>query len=364
MPPQRTPLQELFGEHNKNHEFSPYQRGMLAAARAMGHRTTWISKQLHTPESSIRTTLSRAPLRNEGRSQLRSGRPKVLSDQDQRHILRIVRNNPKFTYQEVREATGVTCCARTLSRFLDTYNIKKWRAAGRPELREEHVAIRLAWALEHVDWTEAQWAKVIWSDECSAERGKGEGREWVFRTPCQKWDPGMIQPYKKGKDISIMVWAGFSGKRGRSPLHVMIRDPLSKRGGYSADSYLEVLEENIPKVWRRGMLFMQDNAPIHTAIKVRDWFTQKRVNMIDWPPYSPDLNPIEHLWFHLKAMVLRLYPELSELRGNIDYIREKLGQALQEAWKALPQSLFDNVLGSMKRRCEAVIQAEGWHTKY
>ena len=279
MPPQRTPLQELFGEHVRNREYSPYQRGMLAAAKAMGSKTATISRLFSTPESSIRNTLARAQLYNDGRSQLRTGRPKCLSDIDKRHILRVVRANPKCTYKDVIEATGVTCHARTLSRLLDVYNIKKWRAAGRPELSAQHAAIRLAWALEHVNWTGQQWAKVVWSDECSAERGKGELREWVFRTPCQKWDPDMVQPYKKGRDISVMVWAGFSGKHGRSPLHVMVRDLEAKRGGYSVNSYLEVSEENIPIIYRRSMWFMQDNAPIHTVSKVKDWFKAKRVNV-------------------------------------------------------------------------------------
>jgi hypothetical protein len=37
------------------------------------------------------------------------------------------------------------------------------------------------------------------------ERGKGKKQEWVFRTPQQKWDKEMIQPVKKGKDVSVMV---------------------------------------------------------------------------------------------------------------------------------------------------------------
>ena len=45
----------------------------------------------------------------------------------------------------------------------------------------------------------------MWSDECSVERGTGKNREWVFRTPVQKWDREMIETYKKGKDISVMV---------------------------------------------------------------------------------------------------------------------------------------------------------------
>jgi transposase len=41
---------------------------------------------------------------------------------------------------------------------------------------------------------------------------------------------------------------------------------------------------------------MQDNASIHTAKKVKDWFMGNGIITTDWPPYSPDLNPIEHAW--------------------------------------------------------------------
>lgn len=108
----------------------------------------------------------------------------------------------------------------------------------------------------------------------------------------------MIQPYKKGKGVSIMVWVGFCG-RDRTNLHRMTRDSMAPRGGYSASSYVEVLEENIPTIYESGLLFMQDNASIHTARKVREWFEETGIDVLEWPPYSSDLNPIEHLWFDL-----------------------------------------------------------------
>jgi transposase len=40
---------------------------------------------------------------------------------------------------------------------------------------------------------------------------------------------------------------------------------------------------------------MQDNAPIHTARVVKEWFEMNGIDTIDWPPYSLDLNPIEHI---------------------------------------------------------------------
>ena len=95
----------------------------------------------------------------------------------------------------------------------------------------------------------------MWSDECLVERGKGKSREWCFRTPEQKWSKEMIQTYSKGKDISIMVQACFWGA-GRSDLYLLDRDFKLKKHGYSANSYLEVLEDQLPKCWELGLIFM------------------------------------------------------------------------------------------------------------
>jgi len=108
---------------------------------------------------------------------------------------------------------------------------------------------------------------------------------------------------------------------------------------------------------------MQDNAPIHTAQKVKDWFKEQRIHLTDWPPYSPDLNPIEHVWWHLKLQVQKLHPELLD-QGNSEQALKNLSEACKEAWNALPDSLFESLIESMPRRVQACIEANGWHTKY
>jgi transposase len=55
---------------------------------------------------------------------------------------------------------------------------------------------------------------------------------------------------------------------------------------------------------------MHNNALIHTAHLIREWLQEHRLDVIDWPPYSPDLNPIENLWALLKAEMYRLFPGL------------------------------------------------------
>lgn len=71
----------------------------------------------------------------------------------------------------------------------------------------------------------------------------------------------------------------------------MNRDETGEKNGYTVNSYLDVLEEQISICCESGL---QDNARIHTANKMK-WFEENAIALIDWPPYSPDMNPIEHL---------------------------------------------------------------------
>jgi len=108
---------------------------------------------------------------------------------------------------------------------------------------------------------------------------------------------------------------------------------------------------------------MQDNAPIHIAKIIYAFLDENAIPYIEWPPYSPDLNPIEHIWHWMKRIVLERHPELSEM-GNTQDAYKALGEALIEAWDELDISLFAALGDSMPKRVKAVIDAEGWHTKY
>jgi hypothetical protein len=164
-----------------------------------------------------------------------------------------------------------------------------------------------------------------------------------------------------------MVWGAFWDV-GRSNCYIMDRDFESKKHGYSANSYLEVLEAEVEPMFEEldeGYLFMQDNASIHKAHKVMAWFTARGITIItDWPPYSPDLNPIKHIWWHLKVRVYEMFPDVARDKSESEHARQRLESCIQAAWDTLDKGLFDNLGQSMHDRCEAVIAAKGWHTKY
>jgi hypothetical protein len=215
-----------------------------------------------------------------------------------RRLLRIIRSNPKIIYRDLRIQLGLltkSVSKATLYREIKAHGITNWIAKKRPFLNPEVVAKRLKWAKEHEHWTAAEWKRFLWSDECSVERGSGVRRQWVFRIPAQKWDKEMIQPYNKGKNKTVMVWACFNGDGRKSDLVFMPGDPDAPRGGVSAAVYVEIIEEQLPFLWEPGLLFMQDGAGIHRAKILKASLLEMGIDVVDWPPYSPDMNPIEHV---------------------------------------------------------------------
>ncbi len=104
---------------------------------------------------------------------------------------------------------------------------------------------------------------------------------------------------------------------------------------------------------------MHDNAAIHTAKKVKRWFDENGIDVMKWPPYSPDLNPIEHLWFPLKKGVYDVRPDIDTLTGGDDTIRDELFQALKEAWPMIDDETMKRLIESMPRRIQACINSEG-----
>ena len=107
----------------------------------------------------------------------------------------------------------------------------------------------------------------------------------------------------------------------------MERDVLARKEGYSAQSYIQALEEGLMPVYKPLDIYQMDNAPIHMLNLIKEWLETHGIWTLDFPPYSPNLNPIKYLWLVLKRKILKLYLELKQM-GQSKEDLERLIKAL------------------------------------
>jgi len=131
-------------------------------------------------------------------------------------------------------------------------------------------------------------------------------------------------------------------------------------GRMNSNTYLAMLESNLVpflhKYHRLKFKFQQDNASIHVSAVSKQWFAAKKIDLLDWPAKSPDLNIIENVWSILARDVYdnaRQFNNVSELKT-----------AIEGAWGRLTVEKLKKLYDSCHRRIISVIQRHGNTTPY
>jgi hypothetical protein len=212
----------------------------------------------------------------------------------------------------------------------------------------------LEFAKRHKDWTVEDWRSVIGTDESTFEVGKSYGSVHVRQTAKEKYQSDCLVASHKSGRSSVMIWGGFYAG---TKLDLVV---LSS-GRMNAESYINQVckpvigpfFENSPEA--RGLILMEDNAPIHTAKLTSSWRDERDIVKLIWPPQSPDLNPIENLWSDLKHTVSATDP-IPTLKN--------MSTIISNAWKAIPSEKLEHLVSSMPDRIKAVLEAKGKSTRW
>ncbi|GFT06506.1 transposable element Tcb2 transposase [Trichonephila clavipes] len=191
--------------------------------------------------------------------------------QDLRQIYRpISKRNRRTTAQQVANqflaASGKQISRKTVARRLRGGGLYARRPVCVP-LTRQHRTARLQWCREHHNWTEQDWACVLYSDESRFSLSSDCRRQLIWRESGIAYRPENIQEKDRYPTCSIMVWAGIM-INGRTRLHVVAN------GTMTGQRYIdEVLLPHV-RLFRGAVedkfVFMDDNATCHRTLAVQD----------------------------------------------------------------------------------------------
>ena len=209
----------------------------------------------------------------------------------------------------------------------------------------------MLWANQHQAWTlRNHWPHVWFSDESRFLLQRHDGRRRVYRRRGERYAAPCVDEAPPHGGGGVTVWGAISNT-GRSQL-------VWVQGNLTAAQYIQdILQPHVlPLMGTPGAVFQQDNARPHTAHITVAYFNNQNIRTLPWPSLSPDLSPIEHLWDELdRRLRVRNVPPATP---------DELFAVLQEDWETIPRQTIQHLIASMPRRCRAVIQANGGHTRY
>jgi hypothetical protein len=233
-------------------------------------------------------------------------------------------------------------------------NLKAVVKVKRPLLASRHIKAQYEFAIKYQHWTEEDWCRVIFSDETKINRLGSDGRLWVWKRPGSALTQQHVNGTVKFGGGSLMIWGCMTmhGVGYMCQIH----------GRMDGEMYRQILEDYLFQTVdyygmdRERFVFQQDNDPKHTCKLAKDWIKDHQVEVLDWPAQSPDLNPIEHLWWELKRR-LGSNPEAPTSMGE-------LWERVEKEWEDIPKEKCLELIKSMPRRVAAVLKAKGGYTKY
>ena len=181
---------------------------------------------------------------------------------------------------------------------------------------------RLHFAKTYLEKPLGHWNEFLWSDETKFNLFVSDGKMMIWRTTKEEMDPKCTVPTIEHGGESVICW-GCISSAGVGKL-VFIDSNMT------GEMYRRILENHLLDSVKmlsltNEWIFQHDNDPKHRAAIVTSWLDGNKINRINWSSFSPDLNPIEHLWDEVERRMKKTSPR------NVTESKE----CLMKTWKSI-----------------------------
>ncbi|GFY32154.1 transposable element Tcb1 transposase [Trichonephila clavipes] len=294
---------------SSRHHIVDFKRGRIIGKIEEGRKITDVAREFDIAHSVVSRLWKSFKTTGMCSKRHGGGRVRSTTPAEDTYIVLSAKRNRRTTAQQVANqflaASGKQISRKTVARRLRGGGLYARRPVGCVPLTRQHRTARLQWCREHHNWTEQDWACVMFSDESRFSLSSDCRRQLIWRESGTAYRPENIQEKDLYPTCSIMVGAAIMIK-GRTGLHAVVN------GTMTCQRYID--EVLLP----------------------HDCLDSEGIQRLVWPARSPDLNPIENLWDALGRKVAgRNYPPTN---------KNTLIRALREEWDKLPQQLLDNVV--------------------
>lgn len=259
----------------------------------------------------------------------RSGRPRTATTEETSlNVLLSVHENPHISTTQI--ALNENVSRRSVSRMLKLEKFHPYKIQLVHELVDDDYDRRLEFCedmMERCVSDNTFCSNIIFTDEATftlhGSVNKQNMRYWSAENPHWMREQHTQWPEK------VNVWAGLLGNN--------IIGPFFMENTLNGPRYLQLLQDRIlPAILRvcedqdinfNNLWYQQDGAPPHYHRDARHYLNEifpnrwiGRRGSIEWPPRSPDLNPLDFfLWGYLKMKVYTNRPnDLNSLRARIE----------------------------------------------